>query len=418
MRPPETDDGVYDAISAPVVAELAPRQDDVAELLRIGIAAQLAKEVADQLQAERQKQVIVDAVQVEKPQESTCCGMTRSKPCRIIFIVIFLLVVVVVVGAVVGTFLTLGGDDDNGSLEVRAIVGPVGGDNNTPTNTPVQVEQPSSGPISTLAAPTSAPITSNPTQAPFLGSTPLSSPTYLPTPEPTPAPTSHSTNSPTRAPTAFPTQAPFPGITPRPTPPPTHLPTPSPTALPTWQPTPQPTYLPTHLPTPNPTKAPTPIPTRAPTPQPTRDPTPVPTRAPTPVPTRAPTPVPTRAPTPSPTLALTPSRLQILLNRIGTTLATGGDKSLLTDPDTHEYEALQWLANSDPANLSVQTTAKRILVERYTLALLYFSTGGTSWGNQYNFLSADTVCDWNDGIDENGIFCIESLVNDISMREC
>jgi hypothetical protein len=47
--------------------------------------------------------------------------------------------------------------------------------------------------------------------------------------------------------------------------------------------------------------------------------------------------------------------------------------SLLTNPGTREYEALQWLANSDPANLPLETTAIRILVERYTVALLYFT---------------------------------------------
>jgi hypothetical protein len=289
-KAPEVVHDVFDPIATPVIAELAPGQDEVAELLRIGIAAQLSKEVADQLQAERQKTVIVDAVQVEKTEESTCCGMTRSKPCCIIFIVIFLLVVVGVVGAIVGIVMALGGDDDNGSSEERAV-----------------------------AAPTSAPITSNPSA--------------------------------------------FLRMTQRPTPSPTHLPTPRPTALPTGQPTPQPTY----------------------------------------------------SPTPQPTI----SRLPILLNRIGTTLAPDGDMSLLTNPGTRQYEALQWLANSDPANLPLETTAIRILVERYTVALLYFSTGGTSWWDQHNFLSADTVCNWNDGNDwGDGIFCIGPLVHVIFLREC
>jgi hypothetical protein len=109
------------------------------------------------------------------------------------------------------------------------------------------------------------------------------------------------------------------------------------------------------------------------------------------------------------------TRFEILLNRLEATLAPGGDTSLLTNPGTREFTALNWLANSDPANLPVRSTAKRILVERYTLALLYFSTGGTSWENQYNFLSADSVCNWND---DEGVFCIGSFVNEISMREC
>jgi hypothetical protein len=115
------------------------------------------------------------------------------------------------------------------------------------------------------------------------------------------------------------------------------------------------------------------------------------------------------------------TRFEDLVSLIGPTLALGGAKSLFStnpgDDGTEEFAALNWLANSDPANLPIHTTAKRILVERYTLALLYFSTSGTSWLNQYNFLSADTVCNWNDGIG-NGVFCSGAFVNGISMREC
>jgi hypothetical protein len=446
-KPPEVVEGVYDAISAPVVAELAPTTDDVAHQLRANLAAQLSKEVADQLQAERQKQIIVQAVRVERPEN--ICGITRSKKCWMIFIGVLLMVIVVVLGAAVAASSGGGGGDVNGVSEERSIGG-AGNDATTPSNAPAQVEEPSSSaPISTSttaapvvstttnapveivvteptsteaptsAPPTSAPITSSPTHAPFPGSTPAPtplptlapthSPTPLPTHSPTPLPTPDPTNSPSRAPTPFPTQAPFPGITPRPTP----LPTPSPTPLPTRQPTP----LPTPLPTPSPTRAPTLLPTPAPTtPLPTRAPTPVPTtRAPTPFPTRAPTP----GPTPQPTEAIT--RFQTLVSQIGPTLlvAPGDDTSILTNTGTRQFEALDWLANSDPANLPILTTSNRILVERYTLALLYFSAGGTSWVNQYNFLSADTVCNWNDGGDdpENGVFCVGAFVNAISMRE-
>jgi hypothetical protein len=126
----------------------------------------------------------------------------------------------------------------------------------------------------------------------------------------------------------------------------------------------------------------------------------------------------TPSPTPLPIVPIT--RFEDFVGQIGPTLAPGGDTSLLTNPGTREYEALNWLANSDPANLPMHTD-KRILVERYTLALLYFSTGGASWMNQCNFLSADTVCNWNDRNDkteQHGVFCTGYYVNEISMREC
>jgi hypothetical protein len=84
-------------------------------------------------------------------------------------------------------------------------------------------------------------------------------------------------------------------------------------------------------------------PTPRPTPNPTRAPTPLPTKAPTPVPTRAPI---TRAPTRerqrrlphlNPTVADT--RFQILVDRMGPTLVPDGDTSLLTNPDTREFDA-------------------------------------------------------------------------------
>ena len=34
--------------------------------------------------------------------------------------------------------------------------------------------------------------------------------------------------------------------------------------------------------------------------------------------------------------------------------------------------------------------------QRYTLALLYFSTNGQEWKNQYNFLTKNDVCDWSE----------------------
>ena len=242
-----------------------------------------------------------------KERGETICGITRSKKCWIIFIVNFLLIVAI---AVVGAIMVAGsggGDSDKVSPRDRAIVGGVSGDDTsfTPTNTPVQLEQPSSAPIQMSAAPV---VSTSTTNAP-------------------------STEDVVTAPT---TQAPT-----------------LERALFTPQPTPEGT-----------------------------------------------------------------TRFQTLLNRIGPTLvAPGGDTSILTNPFSLEFEALQWLANSDLANLPISVTPQRILVERYTLALLYISSSGASWVNQFNFLSVETVCNWNDGKKE-GVFCMGSFVNEISMREC
>ena len=115
------------------------------------------------------------------------------------------------------------------------------------------------------------------------------------------------------------------------------------------------------------------------------------------------------------------TRFDDLLSRIGSIIAPGGDTSVLTDPTSREYQVLDWLASSDPANLPIFTTTERILWERYTLVLFYFSAGGESWVNQYKFLSADTICNWNDELAQNkpkGVVCEGSFVTSIVMREC
>ena len=38
-----------------------------------------------------------------------------------------------------------------------------------------------------------------------------------------------------------------------------------------------------------------------------------------------------------------------------------------------------------------------ILVERYVIVVLYFATNGEGWEDQSNFLSASSVCEWNNG---------------------
>lgn len=101
----------------------------------------------------------------------------------------------------------------------------------------------------------------------------------------------------------------------------------------------------------------------------------------------------TMAPT-SPTSAPTmPSRLQILVDMIGSTISS--TPTLLTTFGTNQNQALTWLAYNDPANLNLTTTPDYILVERYVMAYLYFSAGGKNWQYQYNYFSMQSICFWN-----------------------
>jgi hypothetical protein len=46
--------------------------------------------------------------------------------------------------------------------------------------------------------------------------------------------------------------------------------------------------------------------------------------------------------------------------------------------------------------LDLDSTPIEVLVERYVLSLLYFDNNGEGWSDQLSFLSASSVCEWND----------------------
>jgi hypothetical protein len=94
-------------------------------------------------------------------------------------------------------------------------------------------------------------------------------------------------------------------------------------------------------------------------------------------------------------------------------------EALQIDSSSPQFQALHWLANdtwlanNDTAVLDLDSIRTQI-VERYVLALLYFSTSADSGLNatssegglnMLNFLSASSVCDWNNG--ERGALCNE-----------
>jgi hypothetical protein len=78
---------------------------------------------------------------------------------------------------------------------------------------------------------------------------------------------------------------------------------------------------------------------------------------------------------------------------------------------------LNWLAFEDPAMLPIKDTDASTLIERYALAVLYFSTGGPQWASSVNFLSNDSVCDWKDGRNEVRCFGSEPKVASIYIGE-
>jgi hypothetical protein len=99
----------------------------------------------------------------------------------------------------------------------------------------------------------------------------------------------------------------------------------------------------------------------------------------------------------------------------------------IRDSTSPQFQALHWIANVDPAKLSVeqQEHSHEMIRQRYVAAVLYFSLGGESWINQHNFLSADHACLWNDNNnddddDDNGIGCneLDDGVTWFRLRKC
>jgi hypothetical protein len=68
-----------------------------------------------------------------------------------------------------------------------------------------------------------------------------------------------------------------------------------------------------------------------------------------------------------------------------------------------QIEALNWLADDDPANLDFELVPPDELLERFVVALLYFSMRGENWVDSFGFLSPSSVCWWNEYDDVFGV---------------
>jgi len=62
------------------------------------------------------------------------------------------------------------------------------------------------------------------------------------------------------------------------------------------------------------------------------------------------------------------------------------------DTDSPQYQAACWMIYDDPYHVTV---ADNSLVQRYILAVLFFSTNGWDWYWKLSFLSPVSECNWN-----------------------
>ena len=57
-------------------------------------------------------------------------------------------------------------------------------------------------------------------------------------------------------------------------------------------------------------------------------------------------------------------------------------------------KAIWWLAEED--GLEVDPAESEVLVQRYSLAVIFYAAGGETWIDKAHFLSKMSVCDWNE----------------------
>merc|ERR1712151_763514 len=67
----------------------------------------------------------------------------------------------------------------------------------------------------------------------------------------------------------------------------------------------------------------------------------------------------------------------------------------LSNDSSPQSMALKWIIDEDELKMDANDEN---LVQRYVLALLYFSTSGNNWDSSFNWLSEYSECEWWDGI--------------------
>ena len=110
-------------------------------------------------------------------------------------------------------------------------------------------------------------------------------------------------------------------------------------------------------------------------------------------------------PTPTPTLLEGPPANSPIVPPLGETqrlaeirnivlsLSKEEETTSLYNPSTPQYEALLWIAERDPLQISLEDIPR--LRSRYALATLFYATDGTRWYGSYDFLSGNHECDWS-----------------------
>lgn len=109
----------------------------------------------------------------------------------------------------------------------------------------------------------------------------------------------------------------------------------------------------------------------------------------------------TKSPTQSPTV-LTDRTTQIM-----SLLKTISSPEELSSVGSPQNRAMRWISEEDSLEIDPRSVPADRILQRYSLAVLYYATGGnSSWVDQFNFLSPTAECEWNSvaiaGCDDQG----------------
>eukprot|EP00956_Cyclotella_meneghiniana_P008408 scaffold11294_cov56-Cyclotella_meneghiniana.AAC.7 len=109
-------------------------------------------------------------------------------------------------------------------------------------------------------------------------------------------------------------------------------------------------------------------------------------------------PEPSVYPTSSPSTSMYPSSTPSDLASI-ITERTGYDEGAFSNKQSTRRIALDWLVQDLKSAQTVSRTTSLNysdieIFERFTMALIYYETGGAEWDDSYNFLSSNHICKW------------------------
>jgi hypothetical protein len=250
--------------------------------------------------------------------------------------------------------------------------------------------------------PSTIPTLAPTTRAPSITGYPTEMPSASPSSEPTPTPSAH--------PSASPTISTPPSVNEQ-TPAPTDRPTSSPTASPTTRPSLRPTTAPTTL---SPTERPSVNPTVS------VQPSVAPSSSPTSTPTSG-------SPSFAPTTANCRISSQQRVTELLALLDSVANSTDIRNPNLPQGQATEWFLNQDGAEICPDDPK---VLQRWILAVIYFSTQGDGWlqcsanpsatdncGAEEpfvaatRFLSSVNECEWA------GISCIDDCITEIEFEE-